>query len=791
MKISYQWLQDYCKTNLTPEELAERFRLTSSEVESVESWQEKMKGFVIGKVLTVSKHPNADKLRLAKVDVGTEVRQIVCGATNLAEDQTVVVALPGCRLHNLKGEEIVLKESNIRGELSLGMLCAAEEISLPLPSDGILEIEGDFTPGTPAAQALNLDDSVLDLEITPNRPDLLSYFGLAREISCFDKKRLTEPPISALEIDSQRENNLEIHIDPSTHCLRYSALCLEDIKIAPSPLWLQLRLILSDVKPINNVVDITNYVMLELGQPLHAFDRAKINGNKIYIRSAKVGEKINVLDNTTRQLEVGDIVIADHQQAIALAGIIGGKDSAIDAQTTSIILESATFHGPQIRRTSRRLGLRTEASTRFEKGLDSEITITALKRAAYLLESIAGAKIKIPINDLYPHINQEKFHIHVSFDRIQQLTGVYITASECKTILQKLGFQISKLNKSSFEVTPPSWRKDVSLMEDIVEELIRIWGFDRIPRTLPKGEIKSPEPNPIFDQKQIIRQSLASFGLHETIHLSFISKTVLEKALYPIDQVISLPNPLSQETEFLLPSHLLSFLQNAATVNKEEETLTLFEIGKVFTPPKKEASQLSILLKSNLDSEDLYRFIKTILNRIFQLLSLEPPEYQVAKLSLATFQSKTGLNLLIQNQKVGIISLINPEIMENFKIRNAKSILFASLDLDTLLKLPKKHFSYQPANPYPSIERDLSLIVPQTIPVAQITELIQKSKKQLQFMLSLKTIYRGQPLSQDQKSVTLHFSYFDPSRTLEDREVNADQERIIKICQAELAAQIN
>lgn len=794
MKVSYNWLQDYVKTTLTPLELGERFLMTSSETEEIINWEEKFQGIVVGKVQDIEPHPNADRLRVATVFLGNKTVKIVCGAPNLETGQTVPVALPNATLYPLKYAPATIKETEIRGVKSAGMICAAEELGLALPSEGIMILPNRLEAGQPVSQALNLNDTVLDLEITPNRPDLLSYQGLAREVATFEKKRLLQPPIYSLQDETNRPNiNLKVEIENSHFCPRYSAICLENIRVQESPLWLQIRLILSGIKPVNNIVDVTNYCMLELGQPMHAFDLDKLNNAQLGVRSARSGETLVVLDNTTRELIPGDLVITNRNKAVAIAGIIGGIDTAIDSNTTKIVLESANFFGPQIRRTSRRLGLRSEASTRFEKGLDPEQTITALKRALYLIKDLCSeAKLCSRLTDVYPVSHQERPRIHLSFARFQQITGIHISPTECKSILQKLGFLIPSINKSSLEIIPPSWRKDVTLPEDVIEELLRIWGYERVLNTLPLGPIKAPEPNIFFEKKNLIRSTLAGFGMHECISISLTSAQLLNKAAWPEDKSVRIPDPLSSETSILLPTHLAPLLDNLANQNAPFTRLYLFELGHVFLPPTQEVETLSILMRSNETGESIYRSAKTYLNRLFQVLNLGRVEYKPSNRQNSYYAENTALDIEVQNKVIGQLGLISNTVIDNFKIRNGKTLVYIDINLDQALSLSPAAQPFQTLPAFPSVERDLSLIVKSDISTKAIIDTARQAMNdKLVRDLYTVSIYRGKPLPEDKKSVTIHFEYNALTRTLEDEEVNKDQEKIIAATKEKLNAQVN
>jgi phenylalanyl-tRNA synthetase beta chain len=416
MKIAYKVLQEFVKTSLSPADLGEKFLMTSSELESLTDWGKLLEGLVVGKVEEVRPHPNADRLRLATLNIGKQKIHVVCGAPNLAVGQTVVVALPGTQLTPLKGEPVLIDKTTVRGEPSMGMICTPDEIGIPFQSEGIILLSDSCAPGSSAAAAMHLEDVVLDLEVTPNRPDLLSYRGLAREVATFEKRPLKEQPIAALnELDTKESSPVKVSIEDSKLCQRYSGVCLENITIAPSPQWLAARLTLSGIRPVNNVVDVVNYVMLELGQPMHAFDLDSLPSMEIIAGTVQSKTTLQLLDGTEREVLPSDITIRSGNKVIGLAGVMGGSETEVSPETTRILLESATFYGPQIRRTSRRLGLRSEASSRFEKGLDPEITITALKRAVYLLTQLAGAQVKGSVIDVYPKSRGERPRIHLTF----------------------------------------------------------------------------------------------------------------------------------------------------------------------------------------------------------------------------------------------------------------------------------------------------------------------------------------------------------------------------------------
>ena len=796
MNLSYHWLKDYVHTQLSPQDLGEHFRMTSSELERIEEWGRRFTGLKVGKVSEVTTHPDANRLRIATVEVGEKkTRQIVCGAPNLAVGQTVIVALPGTTLTPVKGEPFTIQSAKIRGVESAGMLCAAEEIGIPLPSEGILSLDDSLRPGQDLAEALELNDSVLELEVTPNRPDLLSYVGLAREVATFDNKRLLEIPLATFEPEQASVRLSLAPFDPK-HCQRYSAIALSGFITHTSPLWMQLRLLRNGIKPVSLVVDVTNYVMLELGQPLHAFDADTLNDQKkpiqLGVRMATSGEIISTLNGVMYSLEVGDLVIseANNLQPIALAGILGGQGSAITSTTERIVLEAAVFHGPAIRRTSRRLGVRTEASTRFEKGLDPEGTVTALKRAVYLLQELGGAVVCSTLADSYPKARQERPRIHLTFADVQEVLGVHISSAETKTILQKLGFHITSLTKSSVEVVPPSWRADIRLPEDVVEELIRIWGYERVPTTLPVGSVTPPQLNPRFEVSRKIRHTLASCGWHETIHSSFTSaQTLARVGIDPTDQAIALLQPLSRETEYLIPSHLGSLLTCVAQHNLNQTELALFELGAVFMPPQREERRLSILMRSEGSTEELYRTLKAVCAHTQEGLGLTPFTYMTDSEEQPFFTPGSSLGIQFGGEGIGYVGEVSAEVIQRFKLRSGRHLVYASLSLDALIRAKPHVPRYRPLSPYPSISRDLTLTIPVSTPAGEVERIVRSHLSQeIPAQVIVGAIYSGPSLRQGDKSVTFHLTYTHPERTLADAEVNADIERLTKAAANDLPA---
>ena len=763
MKAPYLWLTEYVVTHLTPTALGERLQQTSSVVESVENWSEKLVGLIVGQIISADKHSNSDHLHVVQVDTGHGIRQIVCGAPNVQVDTLVIVALPG-----VKVGATIIQETVIRGVVSSGMLCSYEEIGLPIKEDGIAILSGNYLPGSSAVAALGLEDTVLDLEITPNRPDLLGIYGLAREVASFEHRPLLQPVVAELP-------ESVLYPVSTALCSRYLGVRLSGLKVTDSPATWQRRLILAGIRPINNLVDVSNYVMLELGQPLHAFDAALLGANT-GVRLARNGETLHCLDGQIRTLTHDDIIVTDSRnKAAALAGIMGGSATAIRAETTDIFLESAVFSAAQIRRSSRHHALRSEASSRMEKGLDPVMAQLALKRAVHLLQEQCGAQI---IGQLQDSGIPKSFAkpIRVSYEQIHSLLGVSISPAECKRILLSLGFHVEKVTKSSLTATAPSWRQDITIKEDLIEELVRIWGYDRVPATLPSGPFLAPRQNLIFDRKRQLRHALAAYGLHETVSLSLTSGSSLKKCAIATSSAIHVQLPLSLEGEYLIPEHLVPFLQNISGANRSVENLHLFEIGSVFAEPLIEETRLSFIIRSAGPVEPLYQEAKGLLLYVAMLLEL-PPLVSTVSEQGPTFLHQT-VDLRLKKNVIGWIGEVKSEVTGAWKIRTGKSLVYCSLNLTPWLKIPSTVHRYRTPSAFSHSTRDLTFSVLEEVPVGPLIDQITLHQKLQSKLPKLQGLYRSQEIGEGRKSVTVRLFYGSELRTLTDAEIVADLNQI-------------
>lgn len=779
MKIAYNWLNDYVKTSLNPEKLADRFVYTSSEVEGILDWDQKYTGLIIGKTIEVVKHPNADKLSLTKVDVGLGTPlEIVCGAPNVVANQKVVVAQVGSKIYPKNGESFEIKEAKIRGQKSVGMLCSAEELGMADKSDGILELPSDAPVGASFAEYYHLNDTVLDLEITPNRADLMSYLGLAREVSTFEKKELYQPDLAILEGQKLTTNPISIEVDDSKLVPRFSSIYLENYVSESSPVWMQSRLRLSGIKPISLIVDVTNYVMLEMGQPLHCYDYDKLSENQgkksLKARSGLNGEKLFVLDNTEREISEKDIIIAgSNNEPLVIAGVIGGKESAISAETTRIIIESATFSGASIRNTSRRLGIRTEASSRYEKGLDTELTVKALKRVVYLLQSIQPEISFSNIQDIHSTYKKDRPKIHLTFNQVSQIVGTNIPSNETKSILTKLGFQVNNFTKSGFEAVPPSWRADISISEDLIEELVRIWGYDRIPMTLPSGKVYPPKPNENYRNSFKIKRVLAGMGYNEAVHLSLTSTENILKAGFAENAAISAEYPLSKEMEKLIPSHLPNFMKNLAITNHQFSEVKMFEIGHIFHPKSKEEAAISFIIQTQLDVTQAFRDWKADLQQMLKSIGgAGEINYLPAKEGETFYKQDSVQDVIYDNQVIGRVGVINEEIINNYKIKGKKTVFFGQFSLDSITKISRVATKYIEDLVYPSVERDLTIILNNSVTCRTLESFLKEIKPSLLYSWKIGSVYSGKNIPSNSRSITINFEYNGMNCSLTDSEVS-------------------
>ena len=794
MNVSIKWLKEYVEFDLSPEALADRLLMLGMEIESIKQLGEGLDRVVVGRINTVEKHPKADKLVLCNVDVGSGTdAQIVCGAPNAREGLVAPVALIGAQLPN----GLTIKRAKIRGEESSGMLCSQQELAISDEASGLMELPDDTQIGAPIVEALGLDDVVLELEITPNRPDCLSMIGVAREISVTTGNPLTLPDIDVQEETANIHNLTSVTIEDPELCPRYAARVIRGVKIAPSPVWLQRRLESIGVGTINNIVDITNYVLMEYGHPLHAFDYHRLAENRIVVRRAKSGETLKTIDAEERELTPDMLVIADAENPVALAGVMGGFDSEITGQTVDVLLESAYFHPPSIRKTSKALGMHTEASHRFERGADPEGVIPAINRAAQLIVKIAGGEICSGIIDVYPG-ERETPNITLRPERVNFVLGTEIADDDIRGILTRLGFAVS----DAFEVTAPTFRPDVEQEIDLVEEIARVYGFDNIPTTLPRGDIPIPKVEPKEDLRERVKTYLLQCGMMEAMNYAFYHPDVFDRirlpSTDPLRQAVQIANPLSVDQSIMRTTLLPSLLANAQrNRNHQINDVQFFECSKVFIPngtdeypnePERVAGMITGSLGAGVYGDPFrpadFFDVKGIVEGMLDRCGLS--DYTVTHTDHPAFHPGRRAEICIKDKTLCVFGEAHPEVLENYDLPN-KAYLF-ELDFERLVDVVEPLKQFEPIPIYPSVNRDLAIVLDTDIPASRPIEIIESTGGELVSSLHLFDVYTGEQVPEGKKSLAFAIEYRSTTETLTDEIVDRVHGGILERLEQELGA---
>ncbi|SMP14330.1 phenylalanyl-tRNA synthetase beta subunit [Desulfurobacterium pacificum] len=782
MKITYNWLKEFIDiSDLTPQEVADILTDIGIEVDSVSYAAENLEKVVTGKILSITKHPNADKLKICQVDVGNETIQIVTGADNVFEGAIVPVALHGAKLPI----GIRIKRSKLRGEVSNGMLCSEAELGLTDSSPGIMILPENTEIGKDIVEVLGLNDWIIEYEITTNRPDALSVLGIARELKAVLNKPIVLPDTSFETGSFKAENEAELEVLDSAACPRYTGFIVKGIKNAQSPLWMQVRLYLVGLRPINAVVDATNYVMYELGQPLHAFDLEKLAGKKVVVRRAKDGEKILTLDGTERKLTSDDLVIADAEKPVAIAGIMGGEESGTTLETENILLESAHFDPMTIRKTSKRLNLSTDSSYRFERGADIEACEFAAARTLHLIQKVCSGEVAEGRLEHYPKPYTPKV-IVFNPEKSSRLLGVQIPARKSSEILSNLGFTVKK-EQDYIVVKVPSWRKyDVTREVDLIEEVARIYGMKNITSTYPLMHSNVKKDYRYF-YIQEIKEFIASHGYNEAINYSFIGEKLYSKFGFDVSKLTKIANPLSEEWVYMRDYLFPSLVQNAVNnINRNEKDVALFEVAKIFVNKgeklPEEPLHVAFLLTGKV-KDDLYRErnadfydIKGIVESLLEKLNVNAEfTAQNEKPFLHPGQSA---KITVDGEEVGFIGKLHPDVTEKFEIK--QDIFIAELNLDKLLsEALSKKVTFKQIPKFPPVTRDIAVVVEKEKPVAEIENVIRSKAKYLE-SLKLFDVYEGKGIPEGKKSVAFSLRFRAKDKTLSDEEVNTIMNAIIK-----------
>ncbi|MCY3739654.1 MAG: phenylalanine--tRNA ligase subunit beta [Candidatus Poribacteria bacterium] len=797
MNVTLNWLKNYIDFELSPSELADRLTMLGIEVESVKELGAELKGIVVGSVTAIRPHPNADKLVLCQVDVGeTEELQIVCGAPNVREGMRAPVATIGATLPI----GLTIKRAKLRGETSHGMLCSEKELGLSEDAAGLMELPTETPVGTPLSEALGLDDIVFELEITPNRPDCLSLIGVAREIRAETGNALKLPHVDLKEDETDIQETTSVTIEAPDLCPRYAARVIRGVKVGQSPAWLQQRLESVGVGVINNIVDITNFVLMEYGQPLHAFDYHKLTENRIVVRRAAENENITTLDEVERDLTPDMLVIADAKKPVALAGIMGGYDSEITESTADVLLESAYFNPSSIRATAKTLGISTEASYRFERGADPGAVLAALDRATQLIAELAGGSICKGIVDVYPG-EQPLHQIQFRPERVNFILGTAIEATEMAEILSNLGFEIKADGTGNYQVTVPTFRSDLTREIDLIEEIARVYGYDNIPTTLPKGDIPVPAPNPSTEVRKRIKHFLLAAGMMEAINYSFCDPNCFDKIRFTADDprrdALKLRNPLSPEMSVLRTTLLPGLLENAQhNRNHQIDTIALFEIGSVFigNGAQKEpervtgtlAGQVGDGVYSNPYREPDFYDIKGLVEGILEVCGIV--DYTLEKTDASTFHPGRNAGVLLNDKQLGTFGEAHPEVLENYDLPY-KAYLF-DFDLEALVEGAIFAKRFEPIPVYPKVERDLAIVVDAAVLSDMPTELIYATGGELVESVRLFDVYEGEQVPEGKKSLAYAITYHSATETLTDKAVNALHDKVVKHLNQKLGAEL-
>ena len=805
MNVTLNWLKDYIDFEFSPSELADRLTMLGIEVETVKELGTGLEGVVVGKVSAVRPHPNADKLVICQVDVGeAEELQIVCGAPNVREGMLAPVATVGVTLPI----GLTIKAAKLRGEVSQGMLCSEKELGLSEEAAGLMELPTDISIGTSLVAALGLDDVMFELEITPNRPDCLSLIGVAREVRAETGNPLKLPSVDLQENETDIRSLTSVTIDAPELCPRYAARVIQGVKVGESPAWLRQRLESVGIGVINNIVDITNFVLMEYGQPLHAFDYHKLAENRIVVRRAVEGERLTTLDETDRELTADMLVIADAEKPVALAGVMGGYDSEITETTCDVLLESAYFNPSSIRATARALGMNTEASYRFERGADPGAVLAALDRAAALIAELAGGVVCKEVVDVYPG-EQPLTEIKLRPERVNFVLGTTLEATEMAQILMRLGFDVKSSRhtpcavngEENYQATVPTFRSDITREIDLIEEIARVYGYDNIPTALPKGDIPVPAPNPKVEVRRRIKRFLLAAGMMEAVNYSFCDPNCFEKIRLPSDsplrETLRLQNPLSPEMSVLRTTLVPGLLENAQhNRNHQINAIALFEIGSVFVRDANQkepervagviAGQVGGGVYGNLYRDPDFFDIKGLVEGMLEVCGIT--EYTLQKTDLPTFHPGRNAAVLLADTPIGTFGEAHPEVLENYDLPY-KAYLF-EFDLEVLVSAAVFSRRFEPISIYPKVERDLAIVVDKDVLSDMPIELIYTTGGELVESVRLFDVYEGEQVPEDKKSLAYTIVYHSAAETLTDKAVNTLHERVVERLHQELGAEL-
>ena len=819
MNISYNWLKDYLDFDLQPDEVAAALTsigLETGGVEEVQTIKGGLEGLVIGEVLTCEEHPNSDHLHITTVNVGgAEPLQIVCGAPNVAAGQKVVVAVNGTKLYD--GDEcFTIKRSKIRGVESNGMICAEDEIGIGTDHAGIIVLPADAVVGTPAKEYYNVkSDYVLEVDITPNRVDATSHFGVARDLAAYLKQNgkpanLKRPSVDAFKIDDEVPA-IEVVVEYKEACLRYSGITIKNVTVKESPEWLQNRLKVIGLRPINNVVDITNYILHGVGQPLHSFDADKIKGNKVVVRSATEGAKFVTLDGVERTLTDRDLMICNVEEPMCIAGVFGGLDSGVTEQTKNVFLESATFHPTWIRKTARRFGLNTDASFRYERGLDPNQTVEVMKRAALLIQEVAGGTITGAIQDIYP-VPVAPYRVELTYDKVNTLIGKVIPVETVKSILESLEMKIVSETAEGLVIDVPVYRIDVQRDVDVIEDILRIYGYNNVEFSdNVKSNLSYQTPTDrSYKLQNLISEQLCGCGFNEILNNSLTRSAYYDNlSTYPVSHCVMLMNPLSADLNCMRQTLLFGGLESVEhNAKRKNGNIRFFEFGNCYDyniDHKKEGETLAEFSEdyrlglwvsgSRVDNNwahpnekssvyELKAYVENILVRLGVNLQ------KVIFGNLANDIYSAGLSITTSSgRQLGTMGIVSPKICKELDIET--DVYYAELSWTLLMKeIKKSKVTFSEISKFPAVKRDLALLLEKNVQFAEIEKIATESERKLLKDVALFDVYEGKNLPAGKKSYAVSFYLQDEGKTLNDKQIDAIMKKIQTNLEQKLGAQL-
>ena len=821
MNISYNWLKKYLDFSLTPDELAAALTsigLETGGVEEVESIRGGLRGIVIGKVLTCEEHPNSDHLHITTVDLGDgNATQIVCGAPNVAAGQTVVVATVGTTLYGPEGEEFQIKKSKIRGTESFGMICAEDEIGIGTSHDGIIVITDDVKPGTPAAEYFGLtSDYVLEVDLTPNRIDAASHYGVARDLSAWlachaEPSRLTRPDVDAFAIEAP-EGGITVKVENTDACPRYCGITINGVTVKESPQWLKDALSTIGLRPINNIVDITNYLLHGMGQPLHCFDAAKIAGGQVIVKNAVQGEKFVTLDGVEHTLDARDLMICNEREPMCIAGVFGGLDSGVTESTTSVFIESAYFNPTSVRKTARRHGLNTDASFRYERGVDPNNCLYMLHLAALMIKELAGGTVTGPQTDLYP-VKVNPARVTLDFDYTRRLVGKDIPADTITSILRSLEMEVLDINEREVTVDVPTYRVDVTRPCDVVEDMLRIYGYNNIEisDTVHSALSYKSREDQESRLRDLISEQLCGEGFNEILNNSLTREayyTELEQM--PASRCVKLLNPLSNDLNVMRQTLLFGGLESLAhNINRRESDLLMYEFGNVYSynaeaagnadavlSPYAQGSRLALWMTGSLRPASWARpaaevtvyDLKAVVANIFARLGITDAELKVTASTSALFAA--GLDIATRSGKqLGSLGILAKKILNMADIKQA--VVYAELDWNALVGLSiKRKVTFKPLPKTQAVKRDLALLLDKNITMDRVEQIVRSSERRLLRDVALFDVYEGKNLPEGKKSYAITITMQDDEKTLQDKQIEAVMNKIITNLTKQLGAEL-